>query len=135
MSEGIRELDRLVRSMNPELHAETYVFVNIPQKPCQMRMEEIQGCYRESEGMTFILDKETADRKGLTYSNTWRSITLRIHSDLEAVGFTAKISGALALAGIPCNMIAACYHDHIYVPALLADKAMNVLVDLQETKI
>jgi uncharacterized protein len=34
-------------------------------------------------------------------------------------------------AGISCNVVAAAFHDHIFVPIEKADLAMKVLQDLQ----
>jgi uncharacterized protein len=46
----------------------------------------------------------------------WARITLTIHSSLAAVGLTAAVSKALAAEGVPANIVAAAYHDHIFVP-------------------
>jgi hypothetical protein len=57
-------------------------------------------------------------------------ITLTVHSSLEAVGLTAAFSRALSDHGISCNVIAAYYHDHIFVPFKDAATAMEVLREL-----
>lgn len=59
-----------------------------------------------------------------------RLITLSVHSALEAVGLTAAVSGALTQAGISANVVAAYYHDHIFVPAADAKRAVEVLQTL-----
>ena len=45
----------------------------------------------------------------------------------DAVGLTAAFSTALGNAGISANVVAAYYHDHIFVPTDKAEKALNVL--------
>jgi hypothetical protein len=40
---------------------------------------------------------------------------LTVHSSLEAVGLTAAVARKLALHGISANVVAAYYHDHIFV--------------------
>jgi uncharacterized protein len=60
-----------------------------------------------------------------------RRIVLEVFSALDGVGLTAAVAGALAAQGIPCNMIAAFHHDHVFVPAVMADRAIAVLQELQ----
>ncbi len=58
-------------------------------------------------------------------------IALTVHLDLHAVGLTAAFTRALGDAGISCNVIAAAYHDHIFVPVDDAERAMDALRALQ----
>lgn len=58
-------------------------------------------------------------------------ITLRVYSDLSGVGLTAAVSAALSEKAIPCNVIAATLHDHVFVPASMAQVALETLKDLQ----
>ncbi len=55
-----------------------------------------------------------------------------MHSDLQAVGLTAAVATALAEAGISCNVVAAAYHDHLFVPVESASQAIAALRTLQE---
>jgi uncharacterized protein len=68
----------------------------------------------------------------LSYSFVAAWITLTVHSSLEAVGLTATFSKALAENNISCNVVAAYYHDHIFVDAKDAAKAMKILHILSE---
>jgi len=52
---------------------------------------------------------------------------LMVHSSLAAVGLTAAFSTALASNGISCNVVAAYYHDHIFVDTRDLARAMDVL--------
>ena len=54
---------------------------------------------------------------------------LTVHSDLAGVGLTAAVAAALADANIPCNIVAAFHHDHVFVPAGQAQQALAALVD------
>ncbi|WP_367180401.1 ACT domain-containing protein [uncultured Muriicola sp.] len=74
-----------------------------------------------------IIKKELADAKNLKYSFVAAWITLTVHSSLEAVGLTAAFSSALSEQGISCNVVAAFFHDHIFVDKKDAEKAMEIL--------
>jgi hypothetical protein len=43
------------------------------------------------------------------------------------VGLTAAVSAALTREGISANVIAAYYHDHIFVPEADAERALDAL--------
>jgi hypothetical protein len=80
---------------------------------------------REEEGVTAII---AGDRAGMPFAR----ITLTVHSALEGVGLTAAVSGALAKAGIACNVVAGYHHDHLFVPWERRDEALGVLQRLAE---
>lgn len=83
------------------------------------------GTFREAEGLSVIVPAGAGDNLPMCW------ITLTVHSALDGVGLTAAVSGALAKAGIACNMVAAHHHDHLFVPEGDADRAMAVLEALQ----
>ena len=70
---------------------------------------------------------------GLTGVFPCRMITLEIHSALDAVGFLAAVTTALAREGIGVNPVAAYHHDHLFVPHDRAEDAMRALQDLAAT--
>lgn len=66
----------------------------------------------------------------IDHSFACRMITLEVHSALEAVGFIATISAALAARSMAVNPVAGYFHDHLFVPQDRADDAMAVLAEL-----
>lgn len=111
--------------------------------------------FREDEGLTVVVNSSflqeyvlsesgTADLVSESLRSFWKAfaekeelplmshITMRIHSSLSAVGFTAAFSRALTDAGISCNVFAGYYHDHIFVPEAAQSKAMAVLTALSK---
>lgn len=116
----------LLKTMSPRLNEGDYVFCTIISQK-DINPEKIIGLFKENEGWTVIIDKQFADGLGLSYSYIASWITLTIHSSLEAVGLTAAFSNALANEGISCNVVAAYYHDHIFVAKSDAEKAMKIL--------
>jgi hypothetical protein len=123
---GEKDLALLLKTMTPELNDGEYVFCTLPDLS-GVGSTKIIGSFREKEGVTVILDKSTADSLKLPYHFIAKWITLTVHSSLEAVGLTAAFSNALARAGISCNVVAAFFHDHIFVAEKDAEKAMEVL--------
>ena len=126
---GEKNLVSLLQSMKPELNEGEYVFCTVTNK-MNIEDEKIILSFQEKEGTTLILKKETADKLALPYSFIAAWITLTIHSSLDGVGFTAVFSKALADNGIGCNVVAAFYHDHLFVNSKDAKKAMEVLEKL-----
>ncbi len=85
---------------------------------------------REAEGLSLVLPLDAARAAGFETRAPFACLTLRVASALDGVGLTAAVSGALAAAGIPANVIAAFHHDHVLVPEAQADAACAVLAAL-----
>ena len=130
---GEKELTRLLREMKPTLRDGEFVFCSVPGTLREVLHLAPEGCFWEAEGLSLILRREAAETEGLPFAGTHRLITLGVHSSLDAVGFLAKVSGALTAEGISFNPVAAYYHDHLFVPANQARDAMTVLRKLAET--
>ncbi|ASU33477.1 ACT domain-containing protein [Mucilaginibacter xinganensis] len=123
---GETNLAALLETMSPKLNEGDYVFCTVSTLD-NIDPKEIIGLFKEDEGWTVIINKEQADEINLNYTYVASWITLTVHSALEAVGLTAAFSNALAKEGISCNVLAAFYHDHIFVAKQDAEKAMNAL--------
>lgn len=126
---GETALATLLRSMKPQLNDGEYVFCTVKAWPA-IQPAEVIGSFQEAEGLTLILARERAQALGLAFSYEAAWITLTVHSSLEAVGLTAAFASALGRAGISCNVVAAFYHDHIFVAKADAQQAMAVLEQL-----
>ena len=129
-SKGITNLGRLLRVMTPHLVNKKFVFCTLAEENLKKINLAPLLLFKEEEGITIIVEKEIADSASLSYSEVWALITLSVHSDLSAVGFLAAITKKLAKAGISINVVSAYYHDHLFVPASLAKKAMLKLKEL-----
>lgn len=131
---GETELKTLISHMRPMLDPEPYVFCTFASKGLKDLAEyDPIGLFAETEGMTAILPVERARELGLAEAEWFRRITLMVHSSLEAVGLTAAISNTLADKGISANVVAAYFHDHVFVPAERADEALAALRDLADS--
>jgi hypothetical protein len=117
--------------MKPKHNAGDYVFCTVRNTET-IDLNQIEMFFREEEGFTVILKKEAADSSNLDYFAIMSWITLTVHSSLEAVGLTAAFSKALSENNISCNVVAAYYHDHIFINKKDTEKAMEVLRKLSE---
>ncbi|WP_323036541.1 ACT domain-containing protein [Pararhodobacter sp.] len=120
----LRTRAEMLRQMRPERVAGRFMFQSIPEEDLADRMSAIQGLFRESEGISVIVPAEPGAAGAMA------QITLQAYSALDGVGLTAAVSGALAQAGIACNMVAALNHDHVFVPEADADRALKILRDV-----
>ena len=89
--------------------------------------------FAESEGLTLVIAKSTADQSQIKYQSIFRCITLEVHSSLDAIGLTAAFANKLAEHGISANVIAGYYHDHIFVQSELAQNSIDALKELIQT--
>ncbi len=126
---GETNLKTLLQSLNPILQEGEYVFCSI-ENSTNIDPADLVMTFRETEGTTIIIRKETADNLKLKYSFTAAWITLKVISSLEAVGLTAAFSTELSKEGISCNVVAGFYHDHIFVKLDEAEKAIEILQKL-----
>jgi hypothetical protein len=125
---GKTNLSELVKGINPLLNEGEYVFSTV-KKIDKIPRKDTVCVFKEKEGFTVIIDRKKADELNLKYNYIASWITLGIHSSLESVGLTAFFSAELAKNDISCNVIAAYYHDHIFVNKKNAKKTIQVLTD------
>lgn len=128
---GETDLEKLLATISPELMAGEYVFCTFEgaQYGDYADLKPI-AAMQESEGLTLVIDKNTADEREMVYKPVFMGITLRVHSSLDAVGLTAAFASKLTEHGISANVIAGFYHDHLFVPENLAEKAIEALNEL-----
>lgn len=129
---GETDLTRLLATMRPVLNAGEYVFCTTTAT-APIPPELVLGSFREPEGLTLIMAREVADEFGLPYGHLMAWLTLTVHSSLAAVGLTAAVAAALTREGISCNVVAAYYHDHVFVSHATAARALEVLQALSES--
>lgn len=122
----IADLGALLAGLQPRLQPGVYIFASLSGGR-QPRGLAPLATFHEAEGLSLIVEASAADAAGLTPLGRMAWITLDVHSDLMAVGLTAAVAGALAGAGISCNVVAAARHDHLFVPLDRAAEAMAVL--------
>jgi hypothetical protein len=126
----VSDLGQLLAAMEPVLRPGVFVFGVLP-RGVSLDAAGIVASMREAEGVSVVMEESAAMEAGVqpVFRCAW--ITLKVHSDLEAVGLTAAFASTLGQSGISCNVVAGTHHDHIFVPVERAQDALRSLLALQ----
>ena len=133
MSVPERDLNTLLIFMKPALDPREWVFCSVDRSFLTSAHRPLL-VFHEPEGTTIVIEREVAESLGLEYAFVSRHITLRVHSDLNAVGFLSTIASELAKHMIPTNAVSAFYHDHLFVPLDKAEEALRILESLSSER-
>ena len=127
----MRDLAALLRHLRPTLRPGVYVFCTAPGDRTDL---PAVMTFREAEGLTLVVEERVAAANSLTprFRAAW--VELGVESDLDAVDLLAAVTGALAAAGISCNVVSAVHHDHLFVPADRGAEAVAVLERLSRER-
>ena len=128
---GETDLNKLLESMSPILMDKDYVFISFADAHYgdYTELKPIASIV-ETEGLTLLIPQARADHFELSYDATFRGITLKVHSSLEAIGLTAALCNKLTEHALSANVIAGYYHDHIFVQSEFAETALSALIEL-----
>ena len=133
MHAPVRDSRAMIAGMDPVLKPGEWIFAAIPYgSPVPDVATGALATFHEDEGLTLVLPRDQAVAAGFDPGLPMARIVLSVHSALDGVGLTAAVSAALAAEGIACNVIAAFHHDHLFVPAALAAKALAALRHAQQ---
>ncbi|ROS05437.1 hypothetical protein EDC56_0967 [Sinobacterium caligoides] len=128
---GEKNINKLIATMTPELVEEEFVFGSLFDADLEvvLCLQPI-ATFQEQEGLTVVIPRRKADQHDVEYTGVFKCLSLTVHSSLEAVGLTAAVATSLAEENISANVVAAFYHDHIFVPAQDAERALACLETL-----
>ncbi|MBU2918231.1 ACT domain-containing protein [Psychrosphaera sp. F3M07] len=124
---GETNLTTLLQSMSPKLMTDEYVFCCVTDNHMDYQALSPLATFRETEGLTLVITKAQAEANNIPFESVFSGITLTVHSSLDAVGLTAAVASKLAEYEISANVIAAYYHDHIFVQKEKAELAIKAL--------
>lgn len=127
---GEIDLAVLLRSMEPDLHAEEYGFGQLKPGAAMPAGLEPFAVISEQDGLTVIAPAAALARHAIVHEAGWARISLHVHSSLSAVGLTARVAAALAARGISANVVAGFLHDHFFVQWARRHEAMDILTGL-----
>ena len=127
---GETNLTKLLASMSPACDNTMYGFATLDKTMFSSLSFDPKCMFVEEEGITVIATIDALVDSNIECMGPFACITLTVHSSLEAVGLTAAFATALGQANISANVVAAYYHDHIFVDWADKDAALRVLGQL-----
>ncbi len=95
--------------------------------------KEIIATFWEDEGQTIVATVDFLEESKIPYDGPFAKLSIKVHTSLELVGLTAALSTKLTEEGISANVIAAYFHDHIFVQYTNKDQAIKALLTLKDS--
>lgn len=129
---GKLNLDEVLKTLNVSCDDIEYGFANVKDGTF-IPTKEIIGTFQETEALTLIATKNYFEQQNIKYDGSYAKLTIDVHTSLDLVGLTAILSSKLAENGISANVVAAYFHDHIFVQYPLRQKAISAILQLKDT--
>ncbi len=123
---GLDNLEETLRSMVVSCDEVKYGFATVKSTK-SIVLEDLQATFKEQEGLAIIAPKDVLEAKGIKYEGPFAKITIDVHTSLEMVGLTAALATELTKNDVSANVVAAYFHDHIFVQYDLRQKAMDAI--------
>ena len=121
------DLPRLLAGLQPRLSEMVFAFATNASLKDILAQASIVGTFIEDEGLTIVGPLDEVGFTKVEHGGGWAKINLRAQSSAASAGLTAKVATILADHGISPNIIAAFFHDHIFVPWDRRYQAMTIL--------
>ncbi|WP_025770611.1 ACT domain-containing protein [Thioalkalivibrio sp. HK1] len=128
----VRDLDSMIAHLSVSVRTGKYTVVSLDAGTAPSIGDGVEAVVHERQGDTVVATTQRAEREGWIGDFIASWLTIDVHSALDSVGLTAAISTALAEENIPCNVLAAFYHDHLLIPAQCEERAVAILDGLRK---
>lgn len=120
----------MLADLRVRIRDDVYCVVSLTDPDDQLR-NGAAATIVEDEAVTLVITTAQADARSLPYDFPAAWVTVDVHSSLHALGLTAILAGRLSDHGIPCNVLAGFYHDHLLVPSEERHRVKAVLESRQ----
>lgn len=127
---GTTNLQEVLSSMQVSCDGIEYGFANTLDGS-QISVDEVLGTFKEGEGLTVIADTKFLNSQNLAYEGPFAKLSIEVHTSLDLVGLTAVLATKLADQGVSANVVAAYYHDHVFVQYGDRNTAIEALASLK----
>lgn len=128
---GKTDLSDVLQSLKISCDDKKYGFASV-EKIMDVN-DSVLGVFKEKEGITVFAEEFYFKEKNIQYEGPFAKLTIEIHTSLELVGLTAILANKLAEHNISANVVAAFFHDHIFVQYDLRDQAIDSLMSLKKS--
>lgn len=127
---GITDLSQTLQSMKVACDDIQYGFASIQDETLIAR-DRVLATFHENGRLAIIAPQDYLQDLQIEHEGPYARLTIDVHTSLELVGLTAVMATKLAEAGISANVVAAFYHDHVFVQYDLRDQATSILEGLK----
>jgi hypothetical protein len=128
---GITDLKQTLQSIKVSCDDIQDSFTSIKDES-KVSREKVLATFHENGQLAVIAPKDYLDDLGIENEGPYAKLTIEVHTSLELVGLTAVMATKLADNGISANVVAAFYHDHVFVQYQLREKAIRLLESLKD---
>lgn len=128
---GLTDLQQTLQSLKVLCDDIEYGFASV-EDDSKIERDKVLATFHENGRLATIAPKEYLDSLSIENEGPYAKLTIDVHTSLELVGLTAVMSTELAKNGISANVVAAFYHDHVFVQYDLRQKAIQLLERLKE---
>jgi hypothetical protein len=129
---GLTDLHHTLKTLKVVCDDIQYGFASI-ENESQIDREKVLATFHENGQLAVIAPLDYLNNLGIENEGPYAKLTIDIHTSLELVGLTAVMATELAKNRISANVVAAFYHDHVFVQYDLRQKAQQVLEELRNT--
>ncbi|HET9098453.1 MAG TPA: ACT domain-containing protein [Candidatus Saccharimonadales bacterium] len=129
---GLTDLRKTLQSLKVTCDDMQYGFASIVDESLIER-DKVLATFHENGRLAIIAPKDYLDSLGIENEGPYAKLTIDVHTSLELVGLTAVMATKLAEHGVSANVVAAFYHDHVFVQYELRRKAIELLENLKDS--
>jgi len=127
---GLTDLKQTLQSLKVLCDDIQYGFASLADESLVER-DKVLATFHENNRLAIIAPKGYLDSLGIENEGPYAKLTIDVHTSLELVGLTAVMATKLAENGISANVVAAFYHDHVFVQYELREKSITLLENLK----
>jgi uncharacterized protein len=124
------QLQEILRELQVSCDDVEYGFTTIP-KSSGISATDVLGFIQEDEGLLVLATKEYLQGRGIIFEGPFAKLTIQAQVPIGFIELTAVLAQKLTDKGLPANIIAAYYHNLVFVQYDLREQAMAALQELK----